>query len=492
MLKTFFTMTCSAVAIMAATSQPVAADPISLAVASTVSAVFSAGGVASFTFLGFAAGWASVLASVVVRAALGYALNALARRPDANDINRGYRVNNLGSALPHQVIYGQTRVGGAVFYQSVTGGTQYLHRAIAMAGHEIQGYVNIFLNDESVTLDGSGNVTAPSKYNGYVRIKTHLGTDAQTADTDMVSEIPEWTTNHRAQGIAYIYARFNHDGSTAARELFQNGIPVVTAIVQGKKVYDPRSDTTGYSTNSALCIRDYVSSDFGLAEADSEINDTLFGEAADVCDEIAPSGYFRYTCNGSFLLDAAPADIITALTASMGGLFWFLHGQWACRAAKFVPPTLELGDDDLRTNLQIATKHSRRDNFNTVRGVYRGAATFYQEDDYPEVTDSSFVAEDNGEVVATQLDLMFTDTVEMAQRIAKLALRRNRKQVTVTAGYSLKAIDLKVGDTVTINNSRAGWTGKLFEVVDWRFGLTDDMDLATNLVLREIDQSVYQ
>ena len=492
MLKTFLTMTCSAVAILAATSQPVAADPISLAVASTVSAVVSAGGIASFTFLGFAAGWVSILASVVVRAALGYALNALARRPKSEDLNRGYRVNNLGPALPHQIIYGQTRVGGAVFYQTVTGGAQFLHRAIAVAGHEIESYVTLFLNDESVTLDGSGNVLTPAKYSGYVRIKTHLGSDSQTADTDMVSEIAEWTTDHRARGIAYIYVRFNHDGSDEARLLFQNGIPVVTALVQGKKIYDPRDDTTGYSTNPALCVRDYVTSSFGLNESSADVNDTLFGEAADVCEEIAPSGYFRYTCNGSFLLDAAPEDIITALTASMGGLFWFLHGQWACRAAKFVPPTLELGDDDLRTNLQIATKHSRRDNFNTVRGIYRGASTFYQEDDYPEVTDSTFVTEDNGEVVATQLDLLFTDTSEMAQRIAKLALRRNRKQITVTAGYSLKAIDLKIGDTVTITNSRAGWTGKLFEVVDWRFGLTDDMDLATNLVLREIDQSVYQ
>ena len=38
-----------------------------------------------------------------------------------------------------------------------------------------------------------------------IKIQKHLGTDAQVADADLVSEITQWTTNHRLRGIAYGY-----------------------------------------------------------------------------------------------------------------------------------------------------------------------------------------------------------------------------------------------------------------------------------------------
>ena len=80
---------------------PAKADPISLAVAATASSVFQAGGIAAFTFLGFT-GTGAVLASIAVRAALGYALNALTPKPSS--VSRGYRVNSLG-ATPKEELY---------------------------------------------------------------------------------------------------------------------------------------------------------------------------------------------------------------------------------------------------------------------------------------------------------------------------------------------------------------------------------------------------
>lgn len=492
MKPSWFKLTCSAIAISAALSAPTEADadPITLAIASTAVAVgnAAAAGVA-FTFLGLS-GFGAVLASVAVRAALGFALMALTDQPSSK-VNRGYSVNQLGPALAHQVVYGETRVGGAIFYQTVTGGSnEYLHRCVAVAGHEIDSYSTIYLNDEACTIDGSGNVTSPAKYNGYVRINEHLGADGQTADSDLVSEVTEWTTAHRARGVAYLYVRYYNDGSAGAQAAFPNGVPTITALIKGKKVFDPRDGSTAWSDNTALCLRDYLTSSYGLDESGTEINDTLGNEAADVCDEVVGSQP-RYTCNGSFLLDAAPEDIIRSLTSSMAGTFWFLSGQWAYRAAKFVAPVYSFDEDDLRSNIQIATRHSRRDNFNVVQGTYRGAETTYQEEDYPEVSDPAYVTEDNNIRSVRQFPLLFTDNSAECQRIANIVLKRNREQITVTAGFGLRAMNVKIGDTIQLSNVSLGWTNKLFEVVDWRFGLTDDMDLVTNMVLREISASVF-
>ena len=42
-----------------------------------------------------------------------------------------------------------------------------------------------------------------------------------------------------------------------------------------------------------------------------------------------------------------------------------------------------------------------------------------------------------------------------------------------------------------MTNSRFGWDNKEFEVIAWNFGLTDGLDLQTQMTLRETAESVY-
>lgn len=462
------------------------ADPISMAIASTASAAITAGGISALTFTGLGlslTGWGAAFAQFAVRAALGYALNALA--PKQNVAGRGYSVNSLGSALPHAIIYGETVVGGAIFYQTTTGSSnRYLHRCIAFAGHEIDSFQTFYLDDKELTLDSNGDVTAPSEYVGHCRIKTHLGTDTQAADADLVSEVTEWTTAHQAKGVAYVYVRYDHD------EAFPNGAPTLTAKVRGKKVYDPRTTTTAWSNNPALCLRDYLVSNYGLSETTTEINDDEFTAAADICDQTVSSAK-RYTCNGAFTLDGTPQAIVSGILSSMGGMFWYAQGQWGCKAASYVAPTLSFDEDDLRGNFNIATKNSRRDNFNKVNGVFRGAETDWQESEFEPITSATYLAEDGGIESSIDMQLLFTDTEVMARRIADISLERNRRQVTLSAAFGLRALQVGIGDTIMINNTRAGFSSKVFEVNDWRFAMSEDMDLQVNLLLREIDSAVF-
>ena len=678
-MKKFLLISCASAALLLFAPKADAGPPLAaaLSTATTASANLITLGITGLGAFG------ALAVDFAVRATLGYALNALSSKP--TDISRGYSrsVNQLGPALPHQVIYGETVVGGAVFYQALTDTNTKLHRCIAFAGHEIESYEAIYLNDQQVTLDGSGNVTAPADFAGNVRIKQYLGSDSQTADSDLVSEVSEWTTDHRASGVAYLYVRF--DGASN----FPNGVPNVSAKIKGKKVpnyqwaahnlltysqeldnaawtavkgtvtanattdpdggstaelftedstggehlifYDdilatsaadyviaiwaktngrdlqirPRGRGTGqawanydlsagtvgnsggsalvsatmsdegsgwylcklkftsqsdpdvgvefqliedaavdgeehfypgggasgvylwgahfyrddrrgmvnssrgdtyvvttstttanadieeyiaWSSNPAICMRDYLTSDYGLSESFDNIDDELFLTAADYCDaDLSPA---RFSCNGSFNLEASPEEIIRNMLSSMGGTFWNYSGNWAVLAAQYQEPALELGKSDLRGNLQVATRHSRRDNFNTVRGQYKGAETEYQPDDYTEVTVSSFITEDGGIKTAAELNLLFTDTEVMAQRIAEIFLRRNRYQQTIAASFGLRALDLKVGDNIFLTLPEVGYQRKIFEVVDWRLGI-DENDIVVNMILREMNQRVY-
>ena len=402
--------------------------------------------------------------------------------------NRGYQTTAIGTALDHQIIYGKVRVGGARIYDEATGqNNKYLHRVVAVAGHEIQSFDEIYINDEVVALDGSGNVTSPSKYNGKVRIKLHLGSPNQTADTFLVNESAHWTTEHRLRGIAYMYIRLAFDA-----DVFPNGIPEITATISGKKVYDPHTSTTAWSDNPALCLRDYLTSSYGIAEETANIDDALVIAAANVCDQTNTiAGTTRYTCNGAFTTASTPYDMINGILTSMDGSLWYAQGKWRMKPAYWTAPVLDLNEDDLRSSMSVSTRHSRRDNFNTVKGTFRGEESNWQTTDYPQVTNAAFVTADGGQESVADVDLPFTDNSIEARRIARISLERNRQQLTVSASFGLKTLQVQVGDNIRLTNSRFGWDNKEFEVIAWNFGLTDGLDLQTQMTLRETAESVY-
>ena len=431
----------------------------------------------------------SALSHFLVTTALGAALNALTPKPSFSGTNRGYQVTQNGSALDHQVLYGKAKVGGARVVDSTTGGSnKFLHRVLAFTGHEVESFDEIYINDELITLDSSGNVTSPSRYDGNVRINKHLGATDQAADSDLVSEVDEWTNDHRLRGIAYLYVRLRYDA-----DAFPNGVPEITATIKGKKVFDPRDGSTAWSDNPALCLRDYLTSTtYGLGEEDVNVDDDKVSTAANVCDRTdTPDGSTRYTCNGAFTTASTPYDNLSALLTSMGGLLWYAQGEWRMKPAYWTEPALTLDENDLRSGITVNTRHSRRDNYNTVKGTFRGAESSWQITDYPEVTNAAFLSADNNQESAIDLALPFTDTSVESRRIANVSLERNRQQLTITASFGMRAFQLQVGDNVKINNTRFGWTDKEFEVTSWTFGLVDEGDLQVQMILREVSESVF-
>ena len=452
-------------------------------------AIVAAGALMSAGATAIATGTMAAFAmNFAVAFALGAAMKALIPKPSISGGNRGYQTNSLGPAQDHQIIYGKMRVGGAIVFDEATGdNNKFLHRIIAVAGHEVQSFDEIYINDEVVTLDGSGNVTSPSQYNSKVRINVHLGSPDQTADSDLTSESDKWTSNHRLRGIAYMYVRLKFDA-----DAFPNGIPVITATVKGKKLYDPRTSTTVWSDNPALCLRDYLTSKYGLAEDEYNIDDTLVISSANVCDQTNTlASTTRYTCNGAFTTASTPYDMLSEILKSMGGSMWYAQGKWRMKPAYWTAPVMDLSEDDLRSSISVGTRHSRRDNFNVIKGTFRGEESNWQTTDYPQVTNSAFLSADNNQESVADVDLAFTDNSIEARRLALISLERNRQQLTVNASFGLSTLELQVGDNIRLTNSRFGWTNKEFEVVSWSFGLTDGLDLQTQMTLRETAETVF-
>lgn len=434
---------------------------------------------------------ATTAVSIGISLVTSWALSALAPKPKFGDTSsRGLLVNAKDPVSPFDLVYGETRKGGVVTYYETTpsdGQNTYLHQIIVLAGHEVHAIPDIYLNDEVVTLDGSGFVTS-DPWNSKIRIKKHFGTAGQATDADLLAESEQIDNTFRGRGIAYLYVRYEYD-----QNVFPNGLPLVTAVVRGKKVFDPRTSATAWSNNAALCVRDYIASNYGLN--DDQIDDIDFSAAANICDEnvsLAVGGAEkRYTINGVAQATQNHGDVLQSMmTACAGSLFWGA-GKWKLKVGDYVAPTKVLTLDDLRGPVSLSTRVNLQDQFNGVQGTFNDAAARWITTDYPPIVSAAFVSEDGGEQTMLDLALPFTTSAATAQRLAKLTLLRGREQMTLTADFGLNAFDVEVGEIIALTNPRYGWTEKEFEVVGWSFGSGEAGDLRVTLTLRETSEAAF-
>jgi hypothetical protein len=449
---------------------------------------------------------ANVIATAVAYAAV-IAVNMAVSRllapkmPAMGDLNnRGIMTRSPTSA--RQIIYGQTKVSGTVVFLATSGAkNEYLHMVVTLAGHEVQEIGEVYFNEDLV-LTGSGDGYATGKYaaaGSYTGslIHKHLGSTTQTVDSTLQSDFPvDWDSSHRLQGIAYIYCKL-----TFSNEIFVGGIPNISCIVKGKKVYNPSTLATAYSANPALCLRDYLlDADLGMGMDASEIDDTSVIAAANICDgqvEIkpvtSPATYEnRYECNGQAVTSSTPDSIIGQILSSMGGTIAYSGGQIVVYAAAYRSPTVTLDETHMAGGFTVSTRLSARDRVNAVKGTFISAENQWAAADFPQITSATYLADDDGIYHWRDVILPFTTSSSAAQRIARINLRQAREEIIFTAKFNLTAMQLRAGDTVMLTNANLGWSSKVFEVIAW--SLASDGTPPTPVIelqLRETASSVY-
>lgn len=439
--------------------------------------------------LGFTGTTAVIVGGAVIMA--GSMIVTSAMMPDMPSFDNdqlgsnGTQTNAVTPNGDHEIVYGEVRKGGVTTFQEVTNSNQFLHQVVIVAGHEVEAIGDIYLNGELSALDANGMVTG-GKYANKVWIYKHLG-DQTTADSGLVSATSVGS-NFVNQGLAYIYMKCEYDP-----DVFTAGVPVVTAKVKGKKVYNPDTGTTAWSDNPALCIRDYLNSDYGFKVPTEHLDDTTFNAAFTACDASLGSGLDnKMRCNGSISCGATYEDNIKKLLSTCQGTLFWSQGYWKLKVGVYYAPSVSLDEGNLRGSIGVSTKSSRANQFNRVQGQFADQDQAFILADYPMVTSSVFLTEDGGagNENAMSLDLPLTTSSTSAQRLAKLSLYRSREQITVNADFDMSAMEVEIGDTVNLSIERYGWTNKIFEVVGWTFN-GGEKGSTVSLDLKETSSAAY-
>ncbi len=300
--------------------------------------------------------------------------------------NLGIKQAGLNSIAPRNILYGKNRVGGTIVYRSVSGNSNTkLHNVIALAGHEIndlkklyidggKGLVELDLSSDFTTATENGetvyrvtntaftNTDNPEAYTGGSLIKlTFAKGDQTTSNGYAVNQIgANWTTDHKLQGIAYVYINCIYDAEKFA------SYPNFSFEVEGKKVYDPVTTTTAYSTNPALIIRDYLmDSTYGFGAISDEINDATTGAGfvkarSDCNDSVSITGgtESRYTLNGQFDSTEEPQQVLQHMLSACAGQLLYNNGKFSLFVGKERTASGTITDDKLLAPISITTKAS--------------------------------------------------------------------------------------------------------------------------------------
>ena len=484
-----------------------------------VGASVATGGLLSATLLGVSA------LTLAAASGLSVLISGLySQSIDNISSNFGTKTTTRSPTAPRQIIYGVTRVGGTILHMQTTGTDNHLlHMVVAVAGHQITGINSVRIGETDVTtststINGETVYTVTnSRYTntendnnfGSGRLIRYTIEDGSqtTANGFLDAQLTSMTSNHKFQGIAYVYLQMVYDS-----EKF-GSIPQVTFVVEGKNVYDPRTSamatTTAQRQNPALIIRDYLTdTTYGLKATSDEINDTTnaggFSACANLCDQtISDEGNGkRYTVNGFIDASTNGSEAITGFLSAMAGRMTYVNGKFNVFGGASQTPSLTITDDDLLQKVRVTTGSPSGNLANTVKGVYVDASNNYVAIDTPVYQDSTFLNEDtpSGESTAnyvkeTEIQLPFTTTSKMAQRLARINLKSQRQRQTLEVVTSLQFMRLQPSDWVYLTNTRLSYSSKVFEVVATNLEVMNTEGgqpmLATKLSLKETASAVF-
>lgn len=354
--------------------------------------------------------------------------------------------------------YGRVRVGGSLAFIETADGD--LYQIIVHGQGPIDAYEQVFIDNRPVSLDGGGGVTT-APYNPTIQvIESYLGATSQTAIATIVSDFPTlWSSDHRLRGLACSMFKAGIVDQDEVMDIYPNRIPALNRVIRGALVYDPRDMSTAWSGNAALIMRDYLTHADGMQLPSSLIDDTMFGTAANVCDEsvaVKAGGTIpRYAIGLSYNLDADPIDVITRIIAATDGrLFITSEGKVGFSVGKWATPTVTI--DDAAGHIIDYEMSDGAGPFtlcNEVIVKYTHVEAGYKEVTCDPWRDETSIG-DLGEVRSDSPELYEIQHHNHARRIAKIMQKRSapRWQGTiVTTLHGLNAwdqrwINLKISD----------------------------------------------
>lgn len=305
-------------------------------VVSNVAATFGA----SVAFQAIAAQFAASLGGIVFGLGLLYASNLLSgnRSSPGTTITPSSGQQAIRQDIPTRTAsFGIIRKSGPVWWFGSNGDKFYL--GLALNHGESDSFIEHFLDDAQVELDGNGFVTtAPYVVDGSpkVQIITRNGLDQETKYDEILNTFG--VDDVRGDGVTTALIIYQSVASDTFRNLYPTGGPCTYRATLGtRRVWDPRNpaqsrtdkSTHTLSGNNALATLTYVldPEGYNIPWDRIEPNISEWCAAADVCDvqRLKKDGTYgnNYELALTYSLDDDPKAVLAKLLSTFDG--------WLCQ-----------------------------------------------------------------------------------------------------------------------------------------------------------------
>jgi len=473
----------------------------------------------------------SAIIQFVITTAISYIISPKPKAPrqSSQDEAKGTLVNKDSNNNPIPVVYGKRQVGlTRVFVESSGADNQYLYVAGVLCeggGAGITAIDEVYVDDKLVTFDGSltdGTIRGVSSgdanyYKGgesLISIQGFFGLDNQSASS-LLDETTNWTSDHKLSGLAYVALRFKWN-----QDAF-SGLPEVRVTVRGKKIYDPRLDSTkggsgshrqdtastwAYSANSSLVLLDYLRNSRygkGLPNDAFETNYDTFKTSANTCDtQVTPySGATAdinlFETNAVIDSEKKVLENVRELLVPMRAIFNYTQGKYKIIIEGSGSSQLLLTKDNVVSEVKLQGE-SKSEKYNRVIGTFTNPEKDYQSDtvSFPPFDDSALpvedqhatmLSDDNNTLLERSFDMLQVTSPYQAEEICENILKRSRNNLKAEVTVTSEALNLSIGDIVTATYDTAGFSAKPFRVMS----LAINSDSTVTLGLEEHQDNFY-
>ena len=426
------------------------------------------------------------------------------------ETEKGVLINKSSNNAQIPIVYGRRQVGiTRVFLETSGTDNQYLYMASVLCEGEIEAIDEIYIDDKlvtwasalshgTVTEVGSGDAVFYKDSTSHIQVQPFFGLDDQVSSS-ILSTSANWGTNHRLRGIAYLAFRFKWN-----QDIF-NSIPQIKVTLKGKKVYDPRTTTTAYTTNPALCLLDYLRNERygkGLPDSAFETNFQSFQDSADECEtQVTPysggSNINVFDTNAVIDSSQKVMDNVKKLLNPMRALFTYTQGTYKLKIESTGTAVKTITADNVIGGAKVLGER-KNNKYNRVIGTFINPDKNWQEDtiSFPPADDSSLPnddkhatmkALDNDTLLEGNFSFPNVTSPYQAEDLCEIILRRSRNQLQIQLRLTSEFLDLAIGDIVAITYPSGGFNAKPFRVL----GMAINEDLTVDVELFEHQDNFY-
>lgn len=477
---------------------------------------------------------AKIITAFVINVALSYLSEALSKKPRDPGLPPVNVTVNDTVEWRHLVV-GTRRVGGSFVDIRTSGGgpsspNKFLWYVIAYADHQCHALKDAYFDEfvvPSADIDAGTGVVSTSWANSKIWIWSHLGTQAQTADAQMVATFGSgggggtaWSSTDRLRGVCYRVIKMERDDTA-----FPTGAPDhVSSIVEGALKYDPRKDSTNggsgahrmdnpstweFESNWALgvlflatggsVVNDQSSRmvKYGIKEDYARIDWPFWIAAANLSDQLltgthAPGGdEVRYALNAEFTTGQERKEILDLAIAAGAGELVYVHGKWRLYGGAYDTPVHSFTQDDLRGDMDIEDTTDEEERVNRVSGIYVDPNQQWKEQTSPYRFNAAYDTQDQGREFPKEIDLRTVTSLFQVDRICELELRKARQMRRIVFRFGRKGMKVAPQETFYFSHSRLGWVNREFRCVKRKRERSEDGGIITVITTRSEAASMY-